>query len=67
MNKIEICPWCGSDDADVEYDGYWTVECGNCGATGKAAETIGLAIANWNLKSRRDWERLRRQRDMMAG
>lgn len=67
MNKIKLCPWCGSDDVGVSYGGYWTVECGNCGHVGGTAETSDEAVGKWNSESQRDWELLRQQREIMAG
>lgn len=66
MSKIDLCPWCGSDDVGVEYDGCYVVECANCGAIGKSAETINEAIRKWNRVSQREWEHLRQQRDELA-
>lgn len=66
MNSIELCPCCGSDDAGAAYDGFWTVECGNCGAVGPSGETRGEAIDRWNEESRRDWDLLRPQREALG-
>lgn len=67
MSQLHLCPDCGSDDVGVVYDGYWNVECGNCGSVGPSASTALGAERKWNLVAERDWDRLKNQREQMAG
>lgn len=49
MAELKMSPCiCGCDDVWAEDDGYWTVECGDCGLVGDAGETRDDAIRLWN-------------------
>ena len=48
-NKYNICPFCKSDNADLNCDdGIWYVMCEDCGARGSTAYTPEKAITIWN-------------------
>lgn len=51
-SDIKPCPFCGSDDIEIEQtnpEAIWFA-CNNCGAQAFHANHVELALANWNMR-----------------
>ena len=48
--KLKNCPFCGSDQIDIEADESFTVYCLNCNARIDVYRTENYAIKAWNKR-----------------
>ena len=48
--EIKSCPFCGKDEGDDSYDEEKNrvIQCLNCGAVGPWADSLHVAIEDWN-------------------
>ena len=65
VSVLKACPFCGekkkvmaildtSDDSDDSENGLWQVYCFSCRAGGPMSAEEAVAIARWNLISRKE-------------
>ena len=48
MFRLENCPVCGRDEAELCYDGEASVMCGKCKTATRKYATIREAVLAWN-------------------
>jgi Lar family restriction alleviation protein len=49
--KLKPCPFCGSDDVELDLDYRWRIVCRDCDSKGSGYEENKKAVAAWNRRA----------------